>query len=85
MLWVSTQYENSIHLVDATRAFKPIYSMKVPRLFHNGTTLSLRLSEPHSVREASDCSVWVTLKGNTREVAPGFDQIDYTEVHGARF
>eukprot|EP00040_Diaphanoeca_grandis_P019307 m.101893 g.101893 ORF g.101893 m.101893 type:complete len:564 (+) comp27361_c0_seq2:96-1787(+) len=71
-LWVSTQYDNSIHLIDPKNlTATPKYSFEVPRrLYPNMSNLdpdtAMHISEPHSVIEAPDCSVWVSLKGNTR-------------------
>lgn len=82
MLWVSTQYDNSVHLVDPAKGYTAIFTMAVPRLLHKGTDV-FRLSEPHAVREADDCSIWVALKGNTRNVPAGPDDVDYTELYDA--
>ena len=82
-LWVSTQYDNQVHLVDPATGYAPVRSVRVPRLLHNGTAWGLKISEPHSVREAADCTIWVALKGATRNVPAGFDDIDYTEAYDA--
>lgn len=83
-LWVSTQYDNQVHLVDPATGYAPaVRSVRVPRLLHNGTAWGLKISEPHSVRESADCSIWVALKGATRNVPAGFDDIDYTEAYDA--
>jgi hypothetical protein len=83
-LWVATQYDNMVHLVEPAERYGPsIVSMRVPRLLHNGSAWHLRLSEPHSVREAPDCSIWVALKGMTRNVPPGMDDVGYTEIYNA--
>ena len=83
-LWVATQYDNMVHLVDPAKGYAPSrLSVRVPRLLHNGTAWHLRLSEPHSVREAADCSIWVALKGATRNVPAGEEDVGYTEVYNA--
>ena len=83
-LWVATQYDNQVHLVDPSHGYAPAkLSVRVPRLLHNGSAWQLRLSEPHSVREAPDCSIWVALKGETRNVPAGTDDVDFTEVYNA--
>ena len=89
MLWISTQYDNQIHLIDPSSGFRPTYSMGVPRLLHNGEDgWHERLSEPHSVREdPKTCKVWVALKGATRILSPGEEDLendaDYTELYDA--
>lgn len=85
-LWVSTQYENAVHLVkpgSAETDWEVLFSLTVPRFLHNGTAWINRLSEPHAIREQADCSIWVALKGNTRGLPAGVDDIDYTEIYDA--
>jgi len=87
MLWLSTQCENRVLLVDSNDLSKaPSYTLAVPTHFdlgqldrdpmgysdtcgmardhcEGGAQCGLAIGGPHSVREAADGSIWVTLKG----------------------
>jgi hypothetical protein len=69
MLWVSTEGDDRVYLVDPTKGFAIKYAMHVPTSHVDSRGKIHNVGGPHSVREAPDGTVWVCLKGADPEGA----------------
>jgi len=80
MLWISTEGDDRIYLVDPVHGFAVKYAMHVPTAHVDAAGVHHNVGGPHSVREAPDGTVWVCLKGASME-APQYDDPAHAEYY----
>lgn len=80
MLWVSTEGDDRIYLVDPTNGWAVKYAMHVPNHHIDASGTVHNVGGPHSVREAPDGTVWVCLKGASFE-GPQYDDPEHAAYY----